>query len=90
VLLEHLEGIGQEPHLVPHPGLSSEMSVMPFAGADGLHLCAAVAFGTQHRAFQMRRLGRIDMQRNAVLTHRQDAARVQDLGAAGAISWASS
>ena len=68
---------------MPHAGAFQRNERDAFAAAHRLHLRAAVALGTEHRAFQIRRLGRIDVQRNLVLARRQDAARVQDPGAAG-------
>ena len=84
VLLEHLEGIGEEADLVPHARALERNQRDALLGADRLHLRAAVAaVGAEHRALEVRRLRGIDVQRNAVLPHRQDAARVQHLRAAG-------
>ena len=41
------------------------------------------ALRPEHRALELRRLGGVDVQRDAVLARRQDAARVQHLRAAG-------
>ena len=84
MLLEHLEGIGEEADLVPHTGAVERDERDAFLAADRLHLRAALGpFGREHRALEMRGLGRVDMERDAVLPRRQDAARVQYLGAGG-------
>ena len=66
------------------PGLSSDTSVMPFL-VHTAFTCAAArgALRSEHRALKLGRLGGVDVQRDAVLARRQDAARVQHLGAAG-------
>ena len=84
VLLEHLEGVGEETDLVPHARRVERDERDALLGAHRFHLRAALAaLGREHGALEARRLRRIDVQRDAVLPRRQDAARVQDLGAAG-------
>ena len=84
VLLEDLEGIRQKTHLMPHARALERNERDALLGADRLHLCAAVGpFGAEHRAFELRRLRGVDVQRDAVLACRQDAARMQHLRAAG-------
>jgi hypothetical protein len=82
LLLEDLEGVGEEAHLMPHTGAVHRDERDALLDGDGLHLGRAVRdVGADDRAFEARRLRRIDMQRNFVLAHRQHAARMQHLGA---------
>ena len=82
LLLEDLECVGEKSHLMPHAGAVHRDQRDALLDGDGFDLRGAVGdIGADHRAFEARRLRRIHMQRNLVLPHRQDAARMQDLGA---------
>ena len=82
VLLEDLEGVGEKTDLVPHARAVERDQRDALLDADGLDLGRAVAGrGTDVRAFEVRRLRRVDEQRNLLRPHRQDAARMQHLGA---------
>jgi len=84
VLLEDVEGIGEETDLVPHAGTLQRDERQAFLGAHRFHLGGAIApFGREHRTLEVRYLGGIDVQRNTVLPRGQDATRVQDFGPAG-------
>ena len=84
VLLEDLERIGQEAHLMPHPRALHRDERDAVLRADGLDLTALSRRGvTDAGAAERRRLGRVDGQRYAVLTHRQQATRMQHLRAGG-------
>ena len=83
VLLEDGERIGEEADLVPHAERLEREQRDALLDADGLHARAAVAARCgDDRAFELGLLRGVHGQRNRVLLHRQDAARVQDLGAA--------
>ena len=68
---------------MPHPdGLHRDQRDV-LLDRDRLHLRRDVAaVRRDHRAFELRRLRRVDVQRNAVLLHRHDAAWMQHLRAA--------
>ena len=83
MLLEHGKRIGQETHLVPHAERLEREQRDALLDADRLHARAAVAARRgDDRAFELGLLRGVHGQRDRVLLHRQDAARVQDLGAA--------
>ncbi len=83
VLLEDGERIGEEADLVPHAERLEREQRDALLDADRLHARAAVAARRgDDRAFELGLLRGVHGQRNRVLLHRQDAARVQDLGAA--------
>ncbi len=79
-LLEDLECIRQKAHLMPHARALHGNQGDAFLDRDGFDLRGAVGDVRGHdRAFESRRLRGVHMQRNLVLPHRQDAARMQDL-----------
>ena len=83
MLLEDLEGIREKADLVPHAGAFERDQRDALLRADGLYLrCGIACLGAQHRAFELRRLSGVHMQRNAVMARRQNAAGVQDFRAA--------
>ncbi len=83
VLLEHREGVGQEADLVPHAERLHRQQRDAFLGADRLDARAAVAAGGgDHRPLESRLLGGVHRERDAIVLDRQNAARVQHLGAA--------
>ena len=84
VLLEDLERIGKESHLMPHPRTVHRHQGHAVLRADGFDLTTLTRrrFADAGSA-ERRRLGGVDRQRNAVLTHRQQTTRVEHLGAGG-------
>ena len=83
VLLEHREGVAEEAHLVPHPERVHRDQRDALLGAHRLDPRATVAAGGgDHRASEVGLLRGVHRQRNRILLDRQDAARMQHLGAA--------
>ena len=83
MLLEHREGVGEKADLVPHAERLHREERDPLLDADRLDPGTAVAAGRRDdRAREVGLLGRVDAERDAIVLDRQDAARVQHLGAA--------
>ncbi len=75
VLLEHLECIREETDGMPHADRLHRDQRDVLLDRDGLHLRRDVAaVRRDDRAFELRRLRRVDVERNAVLLHGHDAA----------------
>ena len=83
VLLEHRERIGEKADRVPHPDGFHRDQRDVLLDRDRLHLRGDVAaVRGDDGAFELRRLRRVDVQRDAVLLHGHDAAGMQHLRAA--------